>query len=111
MSSSTADPQAEDTLLSFFLKNVPSDALPTNPAPQTLHPFASGDFDDPLAVLKRIAQTTTTLESSINAYNSFMARDQKFISILRQSTTLISGLHTVSTPYLLRAIRTEVTIN
>ena len=88
--------ETNETLLSFWLKNVPNDALPSQPPPHTLHLFASNTPDDPLAVLKRIIATTTALESSVNAYSSLSIGDSKLVSILRQSTSLISSLHTVS---------------
>lgn len=92
----------KETLLSYLLQNAPRDRLPSGASPQTLHPFASSSPDDPLAMLKNLVDASAVLSRGLQSYSSFTASDHKLVSILRQSTTLIEGLHIVSkTPCLI----------
>ncbi|KAL5528641.1 hypothetical protein ACEPAF_7777 [Sanghuangporus sanghuang] len=85
---------SQETLLSFLLQNAPRDRLPSDASPQTLHPFASSSPDGPLATLKNLVDASAILSHTLQSYSAFTASDHKLVSILRQSTTLIEGLHT-----------------
>ncbi|KAI5117227.1 hypothetical protein M0805_001585 [Coniferiporia weirii] len=81
------------TLLSYLLKTVPYDAFPSDPQPQTLHPFAPSSPDAPLTLLRDLADASTVLHSTLQAYSNLPVSDHKLVSILRQSTALIHSLH------------------
>ena len=85
-----------DTILSFFLQASSKKTVSGDVQPQTLHPFASVQSDDPIAYLNNIANASSILQSSLQSYTSFSASDLKLISNLRQGTALIYNLHNVS---------------
>ncbi|KAH8119036.1 hypothetical protein DFH11DRAFT_1686038 [Phellopilus nigrolimitatus] len=83
----------EETLLSFLLKSATYEAFPDDPQPQTSHPFASSSSDAPLSLLRNLVDTSAVLNNTLLAYSNSSFSDHKFVSILRQSTALIHGLH------------------
>ena len=85
-----------ETLLSYLLKTSPHNKVPADASPHTLHPLASSPSVDTLSLLKNLAEATPVLSRNLQAYSSFSASEHKLISILRQSTSLIENLHTVS---------------
>ncbi|KAL5523559.1 hypothetical protein ACEPAG_7732 [Sanghuangporus baumii] len=84
----------KETLLSYLLQSAPRDRFPTDASHQSLHPFASSSTDGPLATLKNLVDASAVLSHTLQLYSAFTASDHKLVSILRQSTTLIEGLHT-----------------
>ncbi|THH05353.1 hypothetical protein EW145_g4857 [Phellinidium pouzarii] len=71
----------ETTLLSYLLKTVPYDAYPVNPQPQSLHPFASSPFSDPI---RKLADASASLSfgKALHSFTAFTSSVSSHIATL-----------------------------
>lgn len=92
----TADSELTPTLLSYFLDVSKRVELPISPLTSTLHPFASAESEPPFGALRDITEVASTLSNALAHYSTLNVSDSKFVSLLRQNTTLVESLHAVS---------------